>query len=113
MHLTPLQALDTQEPEKKTDELFQTVPELLEETVREDLQPANQLDGHLPFGEHLTRREVDVLRLLAQGLSNAQIAEQLVLRVVTVNSYLRSVYSKLGVSSRTAAIRYAWDYHLI
>jgi DNA-binding NarL/FixJ family response regulator len=68
---------------------------------------------HLPSGEHLTRREIDVLCLLAQGITNAKIAEKLVLSVVTVNSYLRSVYGKLGVSSRTAAMRYALDHHLI
>ncbi|HLZ58780.1 MAG TPA: LuxR C-terminal-related transcriptional regulator, partial [Ktedonosporobacter sp.] len=61
----------------------------------------------------LTRRELDVLRLLAQGLTNAQIAEQLVLSVVTVNSYLRTIYSKLAVASRTAAARYALDHGLI
>ena len=51
----------------------------------------------------LTRRELDVLRLLAEGLTNAQIAKCLVLSTVTVNSYLRSIYSKLGVHSRTEA----------
>jgi len=44
---------------------------------------------------------------------HAQIAEELVLSVVTVNSYLRSIYSKLGVTSRTAATRYALDHHLL
>jgi predicted ATPase/DNA-binding CsgD family transcriptional regulator len=61
----------------------------------------------------LTRRERDVLRLLVEGLTNAQIAERLVLSVVTVNSYLRSLYGKLGVSSRTQAIRYAHEHHLL
>ena len=61
----------------------------------------------------LTRREIDVLRLLSEGLSNAQIAEQLVLSVVTVNSYLRSIYGKLNVPSRTAATRYALDHDIL
>ena len=61
----------------------------------------------------LTRREREVLHLLSEGLSNAQIAEQLVLSVVTINSYLRTIYKKLGVSSRTKAARYARDHHLI
>jgi DNA-binding CsgD family transcriptional regulator/tetratricopeptide (TPR) repeat protein len=60
----------------------------------------------------LTPREIDTLRLLAQGLTNAQIAQQLVLSTVTVNSYLRSIYSKLDVTTRTAATRYALDHHL-
>jgi predicted ATPase/DNA-binding CsgD family transcriptional regulator len=61
----------------------------------------------------LTRRELEVLRLLAEGLTNAQIAERLVLSIVTVNSYLRSIYSKLGVSSRTQAIRLGYQEHLL
>jgi ATP/maltotriose-dependent transcriptional regulator MalT len=61
----------------------------------------------------LTAREVEVLRLLAQGLTSAQIAEQLVIGVVTVNFHVRSIYSKLGVSSRSAATRYAIEHHLV
>jgi predicted ATPase/DNA-binding CsgD family transcriptional regulator len=65
----------------------------------------------LPAG--LTKREAEVLHLIARGLTNAQIAEQLVISPVTVNSYLRSIYGKLEVSSRTAAMRYAIDHNLI
>ena len=61
----------------------------------------------------LTPREMDVLRLLAQGLTSAQIAEQLVIGVVTVNFHVRSIYSKLGVTSRSAATRYALEHHLV
>lgn len=60
----------------------------------------------------LTQREMDVLRLLAQGLTSAQIAERLVIGLVTVNFHVRSIYSKLGVSSRSAATRYAIEHHL-
>ena len=61
----------------------------------------------------LTSRELEVLTLLNQGLTNAQIAELLLLRIVTVNAYLRTLYKKLGVSSRTAAVRKALDLHLL
>ena len=61
----------------------------------------------------LTRRELEVLRLMAHGLTNAQIGEQLIISHATVNCYLRSIYSKMGVSSRTSAMRYAIDHHLI
>jgi ATP/maltotriose-dependent transcriptional regulator MalT len=61
----------------------------------------------------LTRRERDVLRLLAQGLSNAQIAEQLVVSHLTVNAHIRSIYRKLAVSSRVQAVRSAQDHHLL
>jgi DNA-binding NarL/FixJ family response regulator len=54
-----------------------------------------------------------VLRLVAAGLSNAQIAAQLVISAGTVNTHLSTIYSKLGVSSRTAAVRWATDHGLI
>jgi predicted ATPase/DNA-binding CsgD family transcriptional regulator len=66
-----------------------------------------------PAAEKLTARELEVLRLLAQGLTSAQIAEQLVIGLVTVNSHVRSIYSKLGVKSRSAATRYAIEHHLL
>jgi DNA-binding NarL/FixJ family response regulator len=65
----------------------------------------------LPFG--LTAREVEVLRLLAQGLSDAQIAEHLVISPRTVNRHTTSLYNKLGVSSRAAATRTAIEHHLL
>jgi DNA-binding NarL/FixJ family response regulator len=54
-----------------------------------------------------------VLLLLAQGLTSAQIAEQLTLSVLTVNTHVRSIYSKLGVTSRSAATRWAIEHHLV
>jgi DNA-binding NarL/FixJ family response regulator len=56
---------------------------------------------------------VEVLRLVAQGLTSAQIAEQLVIGLATVNFHVRSIYSKLGVSSRSAATRYAIERNLV
>jgi predicted ATPase/DNA-binding CsgD family transcriptional regulator len=66
-----------------------------------------------PLHVKLTPREMDVLRLLAKGLTSAQIAEQLVIGLVTVNSHVRSIYSKLGVTSRAAATRYILEHHLL
>ena len=65
-----------------------------------------------PSAAGLTSRELAVLRLLAQGLTSAQIAVQLVIGVVTVNSHIRAIYSKLGVTSRSAATRYAIEHQL-
>jgi DNA-binding CsgD family transcriptional regulator len=66
-----------------------------------------------PDSAGLSGREIEVLRLLAAGLSNAQIAERLVISAGTVNTHLSTIYSKLGVSSRTAAVRWAIDHGLI
>jgi ATP/maltotriose-dependent transcriptional regulator MalT len=65
----------------------------------------------LPAG--LTEREAEVLRLVAQGLSDKQVAEQLVIAPRTVGTHLSSIYQKLGVSSRTAATRFAIEQHLV
>jgi predicted ATPase/DNA-binding CsgD family transcriptional regulator len=65
----------------------------------------------LPAG--LTARELDVLRLVAQGLTDAQVAEELVISPRTVHSHLASIYNKLGVSSRTAAVRYVVERGLV
>ncbi len=61
----------------------------------------------------LTAREMEVLRLVAMGLTSAQIAEQLVISLLTVNTHVRSIYSKLGVTSRSAATRYAVEHQLV
>jgi DNA-binding NarL/FixJ family response regulator len=61
----------------------------------------------------LTLRETDVLRLLARGMSNRQIAGELGLGVRTVESHVSNVLSKLGVSSRTEAALLAVSSHLV
>jgi len=65
-----------------------------------------------PNPDGLTAREVEVLRLLARGLSNAQIAEELIVSQLTIKAHLRSIYSKLEVTSRSAATRYALEHSL-
>lgn len=67
--------------------------------------PADALDR--PFG--LTPREVEVLCLLASGLSNEDIARRLHLSLHTVKAHLRNIYSKLAVDSRSAAMRFALE----
>ncbi len=61
----------------------------------------------------LTEREVEVLHWLTAGLSDQEIADKLVISPRTVNTHLSSIYSKLGVNSRSAATRYALDHKLI
>ncbi|CAN5386980.1 hypothetical protein BH23CHL1_BH23CHL1_08120 [soil metagenome] len=63
-----------------------------------------------PFG--LTPRELDVLRLVSEGLTDAEVAERLFVSRRTVTSHLTSIYTRLGVSSRTAATRFAIEHNL-
>jgi len=70
-----------------------------------------RLSPTYPYG--LTGREIEVLRLVARGLSDAQVAEALVISPRTVNAHLRSIYSKLNITSRNAATHFAIEQHLI
>ncbi|WP_205474029.1 response regulator transcription factor [Nocardioides sp. SYSU D00038] len=71
--------------------------ELLDQA--EDLDPLGQRAG-------LTAREVDILTLVTQGLSNQDIAAQLYLSVNSVKSYIRNAYQRIGVKTRPQAV--AW-----
>jgi DNA-binding NarL/FixJ family response regulator len=61
----------------------------------------------------LTGREVEVLRLVATGLSNQEIATALVLSEHTVRRHLQNIFAKIGVPSRAAATAYAFQHDLI
>jgi DNA-binding NarL/FixJ family response regulator len=60
----------------------------------------------------LTTREAEVPRLVADGLNDPQVAEQLFISRRTVHAHLRSIYQKLGVTTRTAATRFALENDL-
>lgn len=60
----------------------------------------------------LTPREREVLRLVAEGLTNAEVARELTVTPRTVNAHLTAIYAKLGVAGRSAAIRYAIEHRL-
>jgi NarL family two-component system response regulator LiaR len=66
-----------------------------------------------PVDYGLTDRECEVLALLIQGLSNAEIAERLVISLATAKFHVRSILGKLGVSSRTEAVALALQQKLI
>ena len=61
---------------------------------------------------NLTERELEVLSLLVQGLTYGQMATQLTVSFHTVHAHLRSIYSKLGVTSRSQATRFAREHGL-
>jgi LuxR family maltose regulon positive regulatory protein len=66
-----------------------------------------------PLAEPLSERELEVLRLVAGGLTNRQIADRLVIAVSTVKSHTNSIYGKLGVRNRTQAVARARDLDLL
>jgi len=76
---------------------------------------AHHRDNVLPHAreagraEQLTDRENDVLLAMAQGLSNTEIAEELIVGIATVKSHVGSIFTKLGVRDRAGAIVYAYQ----
>lgn len=101
-HLPELERL-AQIPAETTEEPLMTP---VEQGPIASPHPISSPDG-------LTVREVDVLRLVAQGLTDAQVAAQLILSQRTIHSHLRSIYSNLGINSRSAATRYALEHNLL
>ena len=77
------------------------------------LPPSSVARSPLPAPVGLTKREREVLRWLAEGLTNPQIAKRLVVSLPTVNTHVASIFNKLGVTSRSAATRYAVEHHLV
>ncbi|MEZ0095085.1 response regulator [Streptacidiphilus sp. EB129] len=63
--------------------------------------------------EGLTRREVDVVRLMANGLNNRQVAREMVVSQATVKTHLNHVLSKLALEDRGALIAWAWRFGLV
>jgi LuxR family transcriptional regulator, maltose regulon positive regulatory protein len=82
------------------------------ERVQEGIFPAAPAPAQ-PLLDPLTERELEVLRLIAAGLSNRAIADRLVLALSTVKSYVNTIYGKLQVESRTQAVARARALHLL
>ena len=76
------------------------------------LEERRQNRDQLP-DESLSEREREVLRLVAQGASTQQIAHQLDIAVSTVKTYLKSIYRKLDVHSRTQAVARAAQLNIL
>ena len=75
-------------------------PEVTARLIRH-FAPRPPAERHPFAGQVLTERELQVIRLVARGYSNQQIAEELFLSVETVRTYLRRMFAKLGVNDRT------------
>ncbi|MBN1584673.1 MAG: hypothetical protein JXA89_28460 [Anaerolineae bacterium] len=104
---------------------------LLRRVAERDIAPAYTSKLLLSFGEHaieqatiektdgspmlepLSEREIEILQLIAQGLSNREIGEQLFISQGTVKAHTSNIYGKLGVRSRTQAVAQARDWGLL
>jgi DNA-binding CsgD family transcriptional regulator len=69
--------------------------------------------GNVADSHGLTKRELEVLRLLCAGETNREIAKNLIVSIRTVDRHVSNIYAKLGVSSRAAATTYAHQHDLI
>jgi HD-GYP domain-containing protein (c-di-GMP phosphodiesterase class II) len=98
--------------------------EELRKGVREALFDSDAVDAVLRAAGHpvkrrrewpagLTNREIEVLRLLVRGLSNREIAEELVISRKTAGSHVEHIYSKIGVSNRARASLFAMKHGLM
>jgi LuxR family maltose regulon positive regulatory protein len=79
-------------------------------TLREAAAVADAADGQL---DPLTNRELEVLRFIAAGKRNSDIAQELVVTLETVKKHVSNILSKLGASSRTQAVALARELGLI
>ncbi|HEX9039149.1 MAG TPA: LuxR C-terminal-related transcriptional regulator [Ktedonobacterales bacterium] len=94
-----------------TTEKFLALVDRITTPAKPDTSPAMPASpGATDTG--LTPRETEVLRLVARGLTNAQVARELVVTPRTVNAHLTAIYAKLGVTARGGAIRYAMEHQL-
>lgn len=87
--------------------------EIIEEEVSNKMRE-DELNGERRnLHENLTSRELEVLHLIAEGLSNQEIADQLFITLKTVKTHVSNILSKLEVSDRTQATIYAFKHNLV
>jgi non-specific serine/threonine protein kinase len=89
-----------------------TLAEAVEYALEREEPTASSTPGASSYPAGLSAREAEVLKLVAKGLTNAQIAQELFISPNTVNRHLNSIYRKLGVSSRAVATRFAIEHDL-
>lgn len=85
-------------------------PKLIRSLIAPEMKPQPKEPANL---ETLTLREEEVLKLIVQGYTNKQVAEELCISIRTVEGHRANLTSKLGMRSRVDLLRYARDHHLI
>jgi LuxR family maltose regulon positive regulatory protein len=108
-----LQRMKVEDPRKGAEggRMRDYVDKLLSAFGERVFHPSSR--GPQPLVEPLSERELEVLRLIADGLSNAEIAERLVIAQGTVKRHINNIYGKLSVQSRTQAIAHARELGLL
>ena len=87
-------------------------PEIQQRLVAASLDARAAGPGPLAPPDGLSAREVEVLTLIAAGLSNAEIAHQLVLSNATIKTHINHIFAKTGARDRAQAVHYAYDHGL-
>jgi DNA-binding NarL/FixJ family response regulator len=82
-------------------------------STRQLLEQSTRTVSPSPLLTSLSARETEVLRLLARGLSNAEIAEELVVEPSTVKTHVASILAKLGVRDRVQAVVFAFEHGVV
>jgi ATP/maltotriose-dependent transcriptional regulator MalT len=109
-----LQVIGSAIERAKTRQIEQVAQAVLDRQLTPE--PATGAEPHViyPFAaDRLSQRELEILRLIASGLSNREVAEQLFLAIGTVKWHLNEIYGKLHVVSRTQAIARAREMNLL
>ncbi len=90
-------------------DLASAVRQAMEGTFFSPVDPSAANEAEVASSAGLTERELDILKAVARGLSNQRVAKEFWITEQTVKFHLSNIYRKLGVSSRTEAIHYAYE----
>ncbi len=116
MSLRPLSGVDKPPIWKQLSPACSTlVPTVAseEQTSNEAQSQSQPLPDQSALVEPLTPRELEVLQLMAEGHTNQQIADELIISVGTAKWYTSEIYGKLGVNNRTQAVARAREFELV
>jgi DNA-binding NarL/FixJ family response regulator len=95
------------------DDLPAALRQMVERSVYYSVSNLEQAYGRSARAAGLSEKEISILQHLAEGRSNRQIAQELFISEQTVKFHLRNIYRKLGINSRTEAMRFAYEHDLV